>query len=118
MKGPYWIVKINQAGRYHGKGCNREVMGSTGVFYQLNFIFGDSQGFGENIDGIKPDPGNMLESGFGVYSCLLKGTVNDSKLHHLGRLLREAFGTGVFAVEIRELSLGPGSVITPNLKYF
>jgi hypothetical protein len=118
MKGPYWIIKINQTGRNHGKGGNWKIMGSTGVFYKLNFIFGDSQGFGENIDGIKPDPGNMLESGFGVYSCLLKGTVNDSKLHNLGRLLREAFGTAVITVQVGELGFSPGSLILSHLEYF
>ena len=90
------IVEIDQSHRYHRKGDDRQFEAFGGFGNEPDFIFGDAHGFGEDIDGIEADPGDVLQASCGIDPDLVKGAVNDAEFHNVrqengGRKIRKGF---------------------------
>ena len=75
------LVEINQSHRHHRQGNNGQAEPGRHAADQADFAFGDARRLGENIHAIKADAGNVFQSRRRRDAGLLKGAVDDAKLH-------------------------------------
>ncbi len=72
------IVEVDESGGNDGQGNDGEVVFGTGVLDAGNFLLGDGQCLGKDIDHVEPDPGDVLESGLCIHPGLTEGAVDNS----------------------------------------
>lgn len=75
------LVEIDEAGGDDREGNDGQVEFLGGAFDERDFFGGNGHGFGENIDGVEADAGDVLKARGRVDTDLLKSAVDDAQFH-------------------------------------